>query len=78
MEDGWRRMSDAVIVPEVHTVQWDGFASATMLIEAGEKAAEKALPDILKWIEVEKLVATPVNGKQVLTNPADIIREIAR
>ena len=81
MEDGWRRMSDIVIVPKVDAVQWDEFASAQMLIEAGEKAAEKALPQILAWLAAEKparvaaaenrMISAPANG------PGDIIREIA-
>jgi NTE family protein len=84
MEDGWRRMSDMVIVPEAQSVQWDEFASAQALIDAGEKAAEKALPEILKWIEAEKPVVAPVNGKPSLAvapaqnGPGGIIREVAR
>lgn len=41
----WRRSSDVVIAPEVH----DAFDPQHM-IEAGERAAEAALPQILKWI----------------------------
>jgi NTE family protein len=93
MEDGWRRMSDVVIVPEVHTVQWDEFASAQMLIEAGEKAAEKALPEILKWMDAEKPAVAAANGKLLAAAPVlapvtvpatpqegmgGIIRDIAR
>lgn len=61
MEDGWRRMSDVVIVPQVDSVEWDEFASATKLIEAGERAAESAMPLIKAWLEVEKPVV-PQNG----------------
>jgi NTE family protein len=89
MEDGWRRMSDVVIVPEVHTVQWDEFASAQKLIEAGEEAAEKALPEILKWMEAEKPAVAAANGKLLAAvpvpvpatpqnGPGGIIRDIAR
>jgi NTE family protein len=53
MEDGWRRMSDVVIVPEVSGVEWDGFASANDLIVAGQRAAEAALPLIRSWIAAE-------------------------
>ena len=56
MEDGWRRMSDLVVVPEVTGVEWDEFASATKLIEAGERAAEAAMPQIRSWMEAEKPV----------------------
>jgi NTE family protein len=54
MEDGWRRDTDLVIVPEVTGVAWDEFASATRLIEAGERAAKAALPQIRAWLEAEK------------------------
>jgi len=84
MEDGWRRMTDVVIVPEVHTVQWDEFASAQKLIEAGEKAAEKALPEIAQWIAAEKAAQAPASGKGLVPAPAlppngpgGVIREIA-
>jgi NTE family protein len=81
MEDGWRRMSDLVIVPKVDAVQWDEFASAQMLIEAGEKAAEKALPQILSWLAAEKPVQVAAAENRMISAPAngpgDIIREIA-
>ena len=60
MEDGWRRMSDVVIVPDVAAVEWDGFASALDLIAAGQKAAEAALPVIRSWIEKEGPAAMPM------------------
>ena len=72
MEDGWRRMSDVVIVPEVHTVQWDEFASAQMLIEAGERAAERALPQILQWMEAEKPRVPAANVKRLPAAPAPV------
>jgi NTE family protein len=66
MEDGWRRMSDLVIVPEVASVQWDEFTSAQKLVEAGEHAAEKALPEILAWMDRVKpalqISPAPVHG----------------
>jgi NTE family protein len=42
----WRRASDVVIAPEVK----DSFGDARQMIEAGERAAEAALPQILKWL----------------------------
>ncbi len=70
MEDGWRRMSDLVIVPEVDAVQWDEFTSAQKLVEAGERAAEKVLPEIRAWMAADRpvlpqpipVVAVPQNG----------------
>jgi NTE family protein len=42
----WRRASDVVITPEVK----DSFGDMRQMIEAGERAAEAALPQILKWL----------------------------
>lgn len=49
-ESQWRRYSNAVIVPEVEHVGWDSFESAHVLIEAGVRAAQAAMPQILKWL----------------------------
>jgi NTE family protein len=59
-ESQWRRHSNVVISPEVHDVGWNAFESASDLIEAGERAARAALPQILKWFPeraVESAVA---------------------
>jgi NTE family protein len=42
----WRRASDVVITPEVK----DSFGDIREMIEAGERAAEAVLPQILKWL----------------------------
>jgi NTE family protein len=49
MEEGWRRDSDLVIAPEIGSVEWDGFESGLSLIQAGEAAAEAALPIIREF-----------------------------
>jgi len=49
-EEGWRKESDAVVIPDVGAIPWDGFENAMAMIEAGERAAEKALPQIRKWL----------------------------
>jgi hypothetical protein len=41
----------------VSAVQWDGFKSGTDMIKAGEQAAEAALPQIKKWLEVTRASA---------------------
>jgi predicted acylesterase/phospholipase RssA len=50
----WRRSSDAVIRPEVRessfNLGWNSRESARQMIEAGARAAEKALPGIIKWM----------------------------
>lgn len=45
-EQFWRFQSDVVIAPRVQDVAWDDFTQAGRMIEAGEKAAEAALPRI--------------------------------
>ncbi|MBZ5602922.1 MAG: patatin-like phospholipase family protein [Acidobacteriia bacterium] len=52
-ESQWRRHSNLVIVPDVKDVGWDSFESAHLLIEAGERAAEAAMPQIARWFAAE-------------------------
>ncbi len=49
-EESWRRHSDLIMAPDVTGVAWDGFKSAGEMIDAGEHAAEAALPQIRKWL----------------------------
>lgn len=42
----WERLADVVISPEMQGVRWDAFHNAAYLVEAGERAAEEALPAI--------------------------------
>lgn len=62
-EDTWRRYSDVIIHPDVSGVEWDGFKSGMQMIQAGELAAEAALPQIKKWLEPEE---SPVRGLKPL------------
>jgi NTE family protein len=50
MENDWRRYSNIVITPQVANMSWDSFASAKLLIAAGEKAAMEAMPAIKRWL----------------------------
>ena len=47
-EHSWRRHSNVVIAPAVANMAWDSFPNAKKLIEAGEQAAQAALPVILE------------------------------
>lgn len=53
-EEGWRKHSDAVLLPDVGAIPWDGFGNAKRMIEAGEQAAEEALPKIREWIRASR------------------------
>jgi NTE family protein len=58
----WRRHSSVVIEPDVSHVSWDSFASSSQLIEAGERAAETAVPSILKWLKKPVAAARPAKN----------------
>ena len=49
-EDSWRKHSSLVIEPDVAHIPWDGFDTGEKMIEAGEAAANMALPEILEWL----------------------------
>jgi NTE family protein len=62
-EREWRRQSDIVITPPVADMSWDCFLSARKLIEAGERAAESAMPRILRWLEsTRQMAGAPLNA----------------
>ena len=46
----WRQHSDLVIAPDVSGAGWDGFECGPEMINAGEAAAEAALPVIHGWL----------------------------
>jgi NTE family protein len=45
----WRRHTNLVVTPDVKDVPWNSFESAQALVEAGERAAQAALPHIQGW-----------------------------
>jgi NTE family protein len=49
-EKSWREHSDLIIAPDVTGIEWNSFRSAPKLIEAGERAAEAAIPEIRAWL----------------------------
>jgi NTE family protein len=50
----WRQQADVIIEPDVKPFVWDDFTRAKELAEAGEAAAEAALPDIRAALRDEK------------------------
>lgn len=58
-EHEWRRESSLVIEPRVEDLSWDAFESFGKLVEAGEQAAEAALPEIRKWLPEPVAVSVP-------------------
>lgn len=53
-EAAWRPLADLVIEPDVEQFRWDDFPRTPDLIAAGERAARKALPQILEAIRTPK------------------------
>ena len=52
MAPAWRGAADLVVEPEVAGFAYDDFKRATDLIQVGETAMRKALPEVRKWLEV--------------------------
>ncbi len=53
LEPEWRRHSDLVITPDVRDCSWDSFDNVAQVVRAGERAVEKALPEIGEWLTVK-------------------------
>lgn len=52
MAPAWRGAADLVVEPEVAGFAYDDFKRASDLINVGETAMRKALPEVRKWLEV--------------------------
>ncbi|HSC45827.1 MAG TPA: patatin-like phospholipase family protein [Candidatus Acidoferrum sp.] len=50
----WRQQADVVIEPDVTSFAWDDFTKTPELVVAGERAAAKAMPEILAAVRGEK------------------------
>ena len=61
-EKEWRRHSNLVLSPDVRSLSWDSFEECAKLVEAGERAAEEALPKILKWFPRPITAPLPVSA----------------
>lgn len=61
-EESWRNDSDLVLMPDVGAIQWDGFGNAKRMIEAGERVALDALPEIRKWLGSARVEADAVQA----------------
>jgi NTE family protein len=49
-EGTWRNATDLVIVPDLKSIDWNGFEAGPELVKAGEAAALGALPVIRSWL----------------------------
>jgi NTE family protein len=57
----WKTCCDVVIEPEVNGFDWDDFKRVDELVEAGERAAREALPEIRALVKSRTLMATQPN-----------------
>jgi NTE family protein len=55
--EAWERHADLVLHPDVQSVAWDDFDRADEAIEAGVKAAQRAIPRIEKFLERAEIAA---------------------
>jgi NTE family protein len=60
-ESTWRNASDLVLVPDLKSVEWNGFDAGPDLVRAGEAAALDALPAIASWLTGPKLASASDN-----------------
>jgi hypothetical protein len=70
----WRSAADLIVEPDVAGFGYDDFKRAGELIQVGETAMRKALPEVRKWLQesTEKVSATtPSTPPQPAPMPAD-------
>jgi NTE family protein len=56
-DDRWKAESDLVLAPDVGEVDWHRFDQAQQLIEAGDRAATAAVPEIRRWLAIGRPMA---------------------
>jgi NTE family protein len=66
----WRSAADVVIEPDVAGFGYDDFKRANELIQVGETAMRRALPDVRKWLELPAEAAAPVKLPTLISNAA--------
>lgn len=64
-QDTWERHADLVIRPDIQGLAWDDFGRANQAIEAGEAAAQLALPRIQQLLADSKRSALPNSASPV-------------
>jgi NTE family protein len=62
--EGWERHADLVLRPEVQSLAWDDFERIDEAMDAGAKAAMKALPQLRKFVAPKNREERSEFGKQ--------------
>jgi NTE family protein len=70
MSSVWRGAADIVIEPDVAGFDYDDFKRAGELIQVGELAMRRALPEVRKWLEVPAEVSAPLKTPGLVVRPA--------
>jgi NTE family protein len=71
MSESWKGAADIVIEPDVAGFAYDDFKRAAELIQAGEVAMRKALPEVRKWFEAPvQTSAAPAKERRAVPRAA--------
>ena len=65
----WRGAADVIVEPDVAGFAYDDFKRAGELINAGEIATKKVLPEIRKWLETPQTSTAP-KARPAVAQPA--------
>jgi NTE family protein len=70
MSSLWRNAADVVIEPDIAGFAYDDFKRADELIQVGETAMRKALPEVRKWLETPAEATYTGTERRVVPRPA--------
>jgi NTE family protein len=70
MSNHWRDAADLVIEPDVAGFDYDDFKRAGELLQVGETAMRRALPEVRKWLEPSLGKPVTTTFRQVLPTPS--------
>ena len=70
MSDGWRSAADLVIEPDVAGFQYDDFKRAGELLQVGEAAMRRALPEVRKWLKQPQEERATPRFRPAISDPA--------
>ena len=70
MSSQWKSAADLVIEPDVSGFAYDDFKRSPELIQAGEVAMRKALPEVRKWLQLPVETSALAKVQPALPKPA--------
>jgi NTE family protein len=69
MSKEWRSAADVVIEPDVAGFDYDDFKRADELIQVGELAMRRALPEVRKWLAAPAGAVAPLKAPALVARP---------